>query len=107
MKNKLRASATRIVSAALAAAATAGVVFAVLPTTSSQAATATATMSVSANIGGTCTGGGSQLSFGPYSSSAAATTSANISVTCSNGTSAVVSLNQGNNNNRASTYATR
>ena len=72
-----------------------------------QAATATATLSVSASIGGACTVGGAALSFGAYSSSAASTANSSISVTCTNGTNATVSLNQGNNNNKVPSAGTR
>ncbi len=72
-----------------------------------QAATATATMSVSASIGGTCTVGGATMSFGSYASTTASTANGSIQVTCSNGTNATVVLNQGANNNRAPSYATR
>lgn len=74
---------------------------------SAQAATATATLSVSASIAGACTVGGSALSFGAYASAAASTANSNIQVTCSNGTSALVTLNQGNNNNRVPASGTR
>jgi len=72
-----------------------------------QAATATATLSVSANIGGACTVGGAALSFGAYSPAAASTANSTISVTCTNGTNATVSLNQGNNNNRVPSAGSR
>ena len=72
-----------------------------------QAATATANLTVSASIAGACTVSGAALSFGAYSAAAASTTSSNISVTCSNGTNAVVTLNQGNNNNRVPASGTR
>ena len=72
-----------------------------------EAATATATLSVSASIGGACTVGGAALSFGAYSPSAASTANSTISVTCTNGTNATVSLNQGNNNNRVPSAGTR
>ena len=107
MKNSLRTFATRIGSASLATAATASLLFVAAPTHTTQAATATATMSVSANIGGTCTVGGANVTFGTYTSTTASTATGSVQVTCSNGTSAVVSLNQGNNNNRASAFATR
>jgi spore coat protein U-like protein len=93
-------SATSFAVAAAVTAATFGAV-------SAQAATATATLSVSASIAGACTVGGSALSFGAYSATAASTANSNISVTCSNGTNAVVTLNQGNNNNRVPASGTR
>lgn len=99
-------SARTIATAGIVLASVAGVAL-IVPGGPARAATATATMSVSANIGGTCTVGGSTVSFGTYSTAAASTATGNIQVTCSNGTNAVVSLNQGINNNRASTYATR
>ena len=94
-------SATKLVALA-AAGAKSYVTFA-----TAQAATATATLSVSASIAGACTVGGSALSFGAYSSAAAATANSSIQVTCSNGTNAVVTLNQGNNNNRVPASGTR
>ena len=94
-------------TASFAIAAVAGLLVAASAVDSANAATATATMSVSANIGGTCTVGGANVSFGTYASTAAATATGSVQVTCSNGTNALVSLNQGNNNNRAPTYATR
>lgn len=72
-----------------------------------QAATATANLTVSASIAGACTVSGAALSFGAYSAAAASTTSSTITVTCSNGTNAVVTLNQGNNNNRVPSAGTR
>ena len=72
-----------------------------------QAATATANLSVSANIAGACSVGGAALSFGPYSSTAAATTSSTIAITCSAGTAAVVTLSQGANNNKVPSAGTR
>ncbi len=92
--------------ASVAAIAALGGLF-VAATSPAQAATATANMAVTANIGGTCTVGGANVSFGTYVSTAASTATGSITVTCSNGTNAVVSLNQGNNNNRASSFATR
>src|SRR4051794_24801764 len=74
---------------------------------SADAATATATLSVSASIAGACTVGGAAMAFGAYSAGTAATASSSVQVTCSNGTSAVVTLNQGNNNNRVPTAGTR
>ncbi len=82
-------------------------IFAVSINNTVEAATATATLSVSASISGACTVGGSALSFGAYTAASASTSSSSIQVTCTNGTNAVVSLNQGNNNNRASAFGTR
>ena len=93
---------TKLGAASLALAAIAG-----LSISAAHAATATSTMSVSASIGGACTVGGANISFGAYSAAAASTSSGSIQVTCSNGTNATVSLNQGINNNRASAFATR
>jgi spore coat protein U-like protein len=98
-----RARIARMGVASLAVALFAGA-FAV---SSAQAGTVTATMAVSASIAGTCTVSGSTMSFGSYSSAAPSTASSSIQVTCSNGTSASVTLNQGNNNNKASTFGTR
>ena len=103
MKHQNQRTQRARIGASLAVAVFAGV-FAV---GSAQAGTATATMAVSASIGGTCTVGGSTMGFGSYASTAASTASGSIQVTCSNGTSANVTLNQGNNNNKASTFATR
>ncbi len=72
-----------------------------------QAATATATLSVSASIAGACTVGSAALSFGAYSPAAASTANSTVTVTCTNGTNATVSLNQGNNNNRVPSAGTR
>lgn len=72
-----------------------------------EAATATANLTVSASIAGACTVSGAALSFGAYSAATASTTSSTIAVTCSNGTNAVVTLNQGNNNNRVPAAGSR
>jgi spore coat protein U-like protein len=90
---------------ALALGALAGVTFAGF--SAAQAATATATLSVSASIAGACTVGGAALSFGAYSPAAASTANSTIQVSCTNGTNAVVTLNQGNNNNRVPSAGTR
>ena len=90
---------------ALALAAVAGVSFVSL--SEAQAATATATLSVSASISGACTVGGAALSFGAYSAASASTSNSTIQVTCTNGTNAVVSLNQGANNNRVPSAGSR
>lgn len=103
----LRAYAARCSGASLAAAGVAGLLVTALPMNKTEAATATATMSVSANIGGVCTVGGANLSFGTYAATAASTATGSIQVTRSNGTNAVVSLNQGNNNNRLPSAGTR
>lgn len=91
--------------AAAAVVAMAGLSFAGI--TGAQAATATATLSVSASIAGACTVGGAAMAFGAYSSASASTTNSNIQVTCTNGTNATVSLSQGNNNNRVPSAGSR
>jgi spore coat protein U-like protein len=98
----------RRLAAALVIAGGSLAVFAqALAPTPAHAGTATSTMSVSANIAGTCSVGATSLAFGTYASTAASTATAPIQVTCTNGVTAQVSLNQGNNNNKASTYGTR
>jgi spore coat protein U-like protein len=94
-------------SAALAIAAVAGVSTLGFDAAPALAGTATANLTVSASIAGACTVGGAALAFGTYTSAAASTTSTTVQVTCSNGTNATVSLNQGNNNNKASASGTR
>src|SRR5262249_11369303 len=93
--------------AAVPCAALAALLVPTLTDSSAQAATATATLSVSASIAGACTVGSAALTFGAYASTAASTASSAIQVSCTNGTSAVVTLNQGNNNNRVPSSGTR
>ena len=85
----------------------AGGSIAFLAQTPAHAGTATSTMSVSANIAGTCSVGATSMAFGTYASTAASTATAPIQVTCTNGVVAQVSLNQGNNNNKAAAYGSR
>jgi spore coat protein U-like protein len=75
--------------------------------TPAHAGTSTSTMSVSANIGGTCTVGATSMAFGTYASTAISTATAPIQVTCTSGVTAQVGLSQGNNNNKAASYGTR
>jgi len=89
----------------LAVAVIAGV--SALGYTAAEAATANATLSVSASIAGACTVGSAALSFGAYSPAAASTANSTVTVTCTNGTNATVSLNQGNNNNRVPSAGSR
>jgi spore coat protein U domain-containing protein, fimbrial subunit CupE1/2/3/6 len=96
-----------IASKALAIAALSGVVFTGVTVNNAHAATATATMSISASVAGTCSVGGSSLAFGAYTPTADSTATSTIAVTCSTGTNPTVSLAQGINNNRASAFGTR
>lgn len=95
-------TAKAVALAAIGAIALAGVM-----AEKADAATATSNMSVSASVAGTCTVASASLAFGPYSSAADANATSSIQVTCSNGTNSTVSLAQGNNNNRASSFGTR
>jgi spore coat protein U-like protein len=94
-------------AAALIAAGTIGVLALALEAGPAHAGTSTSTMSVSANIAGTCSVGATSLAFGTYTATAVSTATAPIRVTCSSGVAAQVSLSQGNYNNRAASYGTR
>ncbi len=96
-----------VATAALIAAGAIAVLALALRAAPAHAATATSTLSVSANIAGTCTVGAASLAFGAYSSTAASTANASVQVTCTNGVTAQVSLNQGQNNNKATAFGTR
>ena len=60
-----------------------------------QAATATASFTVSATVLASCTVSASNLSFGNYTASAASNTTSAINVTCTNGTTYSVLLDGG------------